>query len=91
MKVEIDVLDDQLDLLNRIKRLPAMIQSQIGLFPQCFARPDCEMDMIVQAVANLEFKCKKMIFETCIVKEQLASIFDDVELDSSKYRDRSEF
>jgi len=86
MKVEIEILEDQIDLLNRIRSLPKLIEERIGKFPQAFPGSAREVDDIQQAVANLEFKCKKMIFDTCIVKERLADILNDTDLSSDKFR-----
>lgn len=86
MKVQIEILEDQLELLEKIKELPKLIEKHIGKLPQAFPGQGQEINEIQQQVANLEFKCKQMIFDTCIVKEQLAKIFDDVHLDSEKYK-----
>ena len=75
MKVQIEVLDDQLELLKKIQSLPKIISDHLGKFPQAFTNPFYETSKIDDAVANLEFKCKKMIFDTCIVKDKLEEIF----------------
>lgn len=86
MKVEIDILEDQIELLSRLKAIPKIIQDHIGKLPQAFPGGEYEMGEILQAVANLEFRCKQMIFDTCIVKERLSSILDNVYLHSNSYK-----
>lgn len=86
MKVQIEVLDDQLELLGRIQSLPKMIDDHIGAIPSAFPAWDNELNSIKQYVANMEFKCKKMIFDTCIVKDSLERVFGDTTLNSDKYK-----
>ncbi len=86
MKVNLEILDDQIELLNRIKQIPKMIEDHVGRLPQAFPGGDYEIAEIRQAVANLEFKCKKMIFDTCIVKEKLTEILDGTHLDSNSFK-----
>lgn len=85
MKVEIDILEEQIELLNRIKSIPKIIKEVIGVLPVSFPGGLYEIREIEQQIANLEFKCKKMIFDTCIVKEQLYIFFENTHLDSKSY------
>ncbi len=82
MKIEIEILEDQLELLENIKSIPKLIVDRIGKLPVCFPGGEYEMEQIQHALANLEFRCKKMIFDTLMVREQLSKIFTGTDLHS---------
>lgn len=90
MKIEIEILDDQLELIEKIRTLPRVIEKHLGKFPSSFPGGQEEIDEIKQMCALLEFKGKKWIFATLAANVDLAKHFTDVTLMTERERERFE-
>ena len=80
MKVEVEIYDDQIDLLRRIRALPAMIEQQIGTLPQSFPGGFNEVSRIKEICETLEFKWKKWIMDGFITHRDLSDLLKDIKI-----------
>lgn len=80
MKIEVEVLEDQLELLGKIKSLPKVIREHLGKFPQSFPGQQDELKLIEQNLASLEHLCKEWIFNRTVLNSKLGEIFENIRI-----------
>ena len=78
MKIEFEILPDQMDLLQRIKELPALIENNLGKLPMSFPGGSAELARIRELCESLEFKWKKWVLDQFITRFQPSCIFKDI-------------
>lgn len=74
MKIDLEITQDQIDLLTKIKELPKMVSDHIGSLPQSFPGRGREIERIKENCEELEFKWKKWVMDTLIVNSNLSSL-----------------
>ena len=82
MKVQIDILDDQLELLKKFQSLASVIKNHIGALPDSFKEVNGYVAQIDFAIANLEYKCRKWIIETSLMYQKIdgVTMFDNMKI-----------
>jgi hypothetical protein len=80
MKVQVDILDSQLELLEKLRTLPDIINAHVGKFPQDFPNCSTSLGQIDTSVAMLEFLCKKWIFDTSIMRSKFDKVLDKTKI-----------
>ena len=73
MKIEIEVLEDQLELLQRIRTLAKVVYDHLGAFPTSFST-SYGHEHLGSVFANLEYDCKKWILETVALNLKLGAV-----------------
>jgi hypothetical protein len=77
MKVEIEILEDQVELLKKIQDLPKVIDDYLGNLPQSF---NADLNGMKDNAFNLEVECKRWIYETCILQTRLNEVLDGLKV-----------
>jgi archaellum component FlaC len=78
MKIEIEILPDQLELLEKIKLLPKVIEDHIGKLPISFEGR--YKNTVNEICEYLEFACKEWIYETTKVNSDLIKLLDKTKI-----------
>ena len=86
MKVEVNVLEDQIEILRRFQSLPELIKNHIGKLPVDLKGVDSHLRYMDDSIANLEFQCKKWIIETSFLNSKLNEFFDGIKVASTDTR-----
>jgi hypothetical protein len=80
MKIELEILPDQLELLQRIKSLPGLLSATIGLLPQSFPGSGCELERIKELCEDLEFKWKSWVMQGLITRMQADDLMGGIKV-----------
>lgn len=78
MKLELEIFDDQIELLQKFKTLPKMVEEHIGLLPQSFPGSTCELQRIKELCEILEFRWKKWVINSLIQQCPNEELFKDI-------------
>lgn len=78
MKIELDLLEDQIEFLEKIRNLPKMVEDYIGILPQSFPYPASYVDIIKQSCEEMEFACRKWILSTAVSTSEHKGIWRDI-------------
>ena len=73
MRIEIEALDDQLELLERIRGLEKLVREHLGTFPVTF-ETNYDYNYLANVFANLEWDCKKWILGTQVLNPRLGDV-----------------
>ena len=91
MKLDFEVHDDQLALLQRFRELPDMIHKHIGDLPTSFP-PSSELDRIKELCLSFEFKWKQWIWQSFLTNSSFDKCMEGTTLaKSSEYRADSDY
>ena len=79
MKIEVEILDDQLELLEKIRGLSRLVKEHLGVLPQSF-KTGYDFDSLDCIFASMEYDCKKWVIETMALNSQLSPFLSEVSI-----------
>lgn len=80
MKIELEIHKDQIELLERIKKLPQIVEDSLGKLPTSFPGGIEEIERIKELCESLEFIWKKWVLDNIITRSDFSHLLTDIEI-----------
>lgn len=81
LRLELIVLPDQLELLERIRALPKVVEDSLGPIPHSFPAGPDEIQRIKELCESLEFHWKRWLWNIFIQSDGVSKVMDGVVLE----------
>lgn len=79
MELIFRILPDQVELLEKFRQLPDIVQKHIGDLPASFP-PSTEVERIKELCTSLEFKWKQWVWQSFLVTTEFAAWMEGTKL-----------